>query len=278
LQGAILADDPQGRQNEYVKLVLKNVHDSLKWIFSIIIAGSAIRGASQLLVDKTIFEHPFANWRAYAAFFILSLVVFRFYWGWVRYLDVKYLETSELILIKRKNYFEKNNQALVKKCQDAFLIALKCARYEHIIADGATIFFQTVIIYILAGAIPADVVTLKYFAFVYASLLAVNATILTFISWQDNIVPPYHRDALRKVFKDKVELFAPDYTYVWIWNNACFAVIIFIDLIISEYYFPWDLVARDVGLCFLMLCNCLIDFYYARKMYSRNANTLAQAF
>ena len=72
--------------DEHIVLVLTNLHDSLKWVFTVLMGGSVYFAASTLfsIQDRTDFPPAEPTF----LFVLFSLTFFRFYWGWARYSDL----------------------------------------------------------------------------------------------------------------------------------------------------------------------------------------------
>ena len=259
-------------KDDYATLVMHNIHDSLKWVFAVLMGAAAYRAAFSLFevrlkyIDSgTLALSSSDNLWALAIFLVFALTFFRFYWGWVRYLDVKYFETPKLISLLRKKIKGETDESPTKKCKEAFHTALKCSRHGSIIADGIMIFFQTVLIFLLA-----DTITLTKpvpaFTATYTILLLFNAALLTAIL----LMKAWHIEALQQAFGEKrAAVIAPNTIAVWVANNIlCFILIILVWLNSEDEFL------RNLLWVQIMFANCLLDFTVARKMYIRNTNTL----
>lgn len=91
--GTEIALEQKKRQKEQLKLAVKNIHQSLKWLWQLMMV------LSLLLATSTIYSNIFSQSSAILPFFFFILgylpVFIRFYFGINQYLDTQYLQPSQ---------------------------------------------------------------------------------------------------------------------------------------------------------------------------------------
>ncbi len=266
--------------DDYALLVLKNLHESLKWLFTILMGGSAFLAGRSIIdwVDfvyakyagvtlskpdnlPTEFEASFT----FFLFFVYALTLFRFYWGWIRYCDIKYIEVPSLIVAFRDRFFAAK---ISSEYEAALETAVEYSRLPRVLVDTIPIFFQTTVIFILAGSLNA----VEIFIRTYIFLLLFNSVYLTF----NYNLPAYHVIALRTAFGDGlVNAVTPrSRIKVWIINNISCAIILWAFL---NSYLSVFVVVPQTACVVVMFMNSFVDLYFARQMYSRRVKCLRRA-
>jgi|SRR5579864_178918 len=273
--------------DEYALLVLTNLHDSWKWIFTILMGGSAILAGQSLMswADSAYAKYAGISVTnvaniinsnkvpsdlelavTFLLFLIYALTLFRFYWGWIRYCDVKYIEVPSLIVSFREKFFQQNIPELYEASLNE---AFKYSRLHRVWIDTIPVFFQTTVIFIIAGSLNSADIFIRTYAF----LLAFNSIYL-FINY---LLPAYHEDALVQAFgvglarvitpRKKIE--------IWILNNTFCAVIM--GALLYDTPSPSLTPSAALIFVFVMFVNCLIDLMCTREMYSRPVENLWDA-
>lgn len=266
--------------DEYSLLVLKNLHDSLKWVFTILMGGSAILAGRSLISWADFVYAKYAHITiptsadtpseleasfTFFLFLIYALTLFRFYWGWLRYCDIKYLEVPSLIVAFRQKFFD---QKIAETYEAALQTAVEYSRLPRVLLDTIPIFFQTTVIFVLAGSLNS----LEIFIYTYIFLLLFNSIYLA-LNYR---LPAYHQIALTKAFgSDLAAAVTPrNRIQVWIVNNLLCAVLMW-GLLHEHDSAPS--IMPQAACVFVMFANCLIDLRFARQMYSRRVRILRDA-
>ncbi len=272
--------------DDYALLVLKNLHDSLKWIFTILMGGSAILAGQSLIIwaDSAYSKYlgiPVTNvmnrisdnvpsnlksWLTFLLFLIYSLTLFRFYWGWIRYCDVKYIEVPSLIASFREKFFD---QGIPGDYEEAFERSSEYSRLQRVFLNSIPVFFQTTIIYIIAGSLNS----IEVFVRTYIILMVFNSAYLA-INYR---LEAYHWDALMQAFgHDVARAITPrEHIKIWIVNNFLCAVIMLALLEDMPLHSSLTSSAAFVFI-FVMLANCAIDLRCTQDMYSRRVKILRE--
>jgi hypothetical protein len=277
----------QQEGDKHALLMLQNLRDSWKWIFTILMAGSAVIAGQSLIswADSVYSKYagiPIPRHAniiyssevptnlelalTFLLFLIYALTLFRFYWGWIRYCDLKYIEVPSLIVSFRRKFFR---QAIPEIYEAALNTAFHYSQLHRVLFDTIPVFFQTTVIFVIAGSLNSA----DNFIRNYIVLLVINSIYLFF----SHLCPPYHRDALLLAFDDEIAcLVTPqNQIKIWIVNNTSCAVI----MLISLHYTPGPPLTPLAALIFVfvMFANCLIDLIGTWKMYSRPVEDLRNA-
>jgi hypothetical protein len=273
--------------DEHALLVLQNLHDSWKWIFTILMGGSAVLAGQSLMswADSAYSKYagiPVTNVAniintgkapsdlelavTFLLFLIYALTLFRFYWGWIRFCDLKYIEVPNLIASFREEFIKQN---IPHTYTLALNTAFKYSRLHRVWFDTIPVFFQTTVIFIIAGSLNnADI-----FIWTYIILLVANSAYLI-INYH---LHAYHVEAASLAFGAEIaRVMTPrKQIKIWILNNTICAVIMG-DLLLDA---PGPSLTSSASLIFVfvMFVNCLIDLTCTRKMYSRPVEDLCNA-
>ena len=89
--------------DEHIVLVLTNLHNSLKWVFTVLMGGSVYFAASTLFSIQANMDFPPAE--PTLLFVLFSLTFFRFYWGWSRYSDLRNVEVPRTHHIVPRSHY-----------------------------------------------------------------------------------------------------------------------------------------------------------------------------
>jgi hypothetical protein len=267
--------------DEYALLVLKNLHDSLKWTFTILMGGSAILAGRSLIIwadvlysqyvgisvpDSSDIPTKFEPSFTFFLFFVYALTLFRFYWGWIRYCDIKYIEVPNLLVSFREKFFE---QKILKTYEEALKTAVEYSWLPRVLLDTIPIFFQTTIIFVIAGSLN----NVEIFIRTYIVLLVFNSGYLA-LNYR---LVAYHEDALKRGFGSELALTVTPRSRIKIWivNNLLCAFVMW--ALLHEYSLTHQSLMPQAACVFVMLVNCLVDLSMARQMYSRRAKDLREA-
>jgi hypothetical protein len=220
--------------------------------------GIAAPGGSDL---PPTFEPSFT----FFLFLIYALTLFRFYWGWIRYCDIKYIEVPNLIVSFRDKFF---NQNIPKTYESTLETAVEYSLLPRVLVDTIPIFFQTTVIFVMAGSLNS----VEIFTRTYIFLLAFNSIYLTL----NYCLPAYHEIALTKAFGPELTSVVTPRSRikVWIGNNILCAVIIWLTL---HAYISVPCFSPQTASVLVMFVNCLVDITFARQMYSRRVKDLREA-
>jgi hypothetical protein len=247
--------------DEHIVLVLTNLHDSLKWVFTVLMGGSVYFAAGTLFSIQAKADFPPAE--PTFLFVLFSLTFFRFYWGWARYSDLRNVEVPRLIISFREVIIARRGQRIYEQ---AIKTALGSVTGFNMFRDAVPLFFQTMMLFMLAGSI-GDV---GKFANWYIALLFFNALfLLSHITFR-----PY--DALAAAFTPSSYLSAPPGGIrVWIINNLiCGAALVIIHMLYARSLL---LVGAATALALAVISlNCFMDLILSRKMYVRSTNQIWQ--
>jgi hypothetical protein len=248
--------------DEHIVLVLTNLHDSLKWVFTVLMGGAVFLAANTLFGIQAKTELPPAQ--PVFLFVLFSLTFFRFYWGWARYSDIRYVEVPRLIVSFREVIIARKGE---ETYEQAINTALTSATGFHMFRDAIPIFFQTMMLFMLAGSIGA----VGKFVNWYMALLFFNALfLLSHVAFR-----PYHVDALATAFTRSVSDLTPGGIRVWIINNLiCGSALVIILMLNARNFFPGG-TATSLDLTVILL-NCFVDLILSRKMYVRSTNKIWQ--
>jgi hypothetical protein len=266
--------------DEYALLVLKNLHDSLKWMFTILMGGSAILAGRSLIYwadslysqsgipvpDGNVASIRFEPIFPFFLFFIYALTLFRFYWGWIRYCDIKYIEVPNLLASYRDKFFEQN---ISNTYEVTIEMAVEYSRLPRVLVDTIPIFFQTTLTFVIAGSLN----NAEIFIRTYIILLVFNSAYLTL----NYNLSAYHEIALTRAFGSGLALAVTPRgsIKVWIVNNLLCAFLMW--ALLHEYAPGHPSLMPQAACVFVMFANCLLDLALAREMYSRRAKDLRQA-
>jgi hypothetical protein len=249
--------------DEHIVLVLSNLHDSLKWVFTVLMGGSVYFAASTLFGIQAKSDFPPAQ--PTFLFILFSLTFFRFYWGWARYSDIRYLEVPRLIVSFREDIIARKGERTYER---AIKTALTSTTGFHMFRDEVPRFFQTMILFMLAGSIGDE----NRFAHWYIVLLFFNALfLLSHIAFR-----PYHVDALATAFTRSDYVISPSGgIHIWIINNLICGSALVVILALSARNLLSGGTATALDLAVISL-NCCADLLLSRKMYVRSTNRIWQ--
>jgi hypothetical protein len=186
--------------DEYAVLIMNNLHDSLKWVFTIVMGGAVLQAGLILkewldstwaaAADLSKLPVPSIDWIPFLLFLVFSLTFFRFYWGWVRYCDIKSIEAPRVILAFRDYLLPDLGP---DRYNDAFKTALRSSGGVYVMLDAVPLFFQTMIIFLLARSLLTPIL----FIHMYVALMLFNALFLFVNLWMH----AYHKEAFQKAHR-----------------------------------------------------------------------------
>jgi hypothetical protein len=260
--------------DEHALLELKNLHDSWKWIFTILMGGSTVLAAQSVIIcaDSAYSKYEripitnIINGREVPSdlevtsllFLIYALILFRFYWSWIRYCDLKYIEVPSLIVSYRTKFIR---QAIPETYDAALKTAFEYSRLGRVWFDTFPVFFQTTMIFVIAGSLNSAEIFIR----TYIILLVFNSFYLSV----NYYLPAYHTKAVCLAFGNEIAfaVHPRQKIKIWILNNAFCAIIMYAFL--QDTPGPSLTLPATLVFVFVMFANCVIDLICTRQMYTR---------
>ena len=268
--------------DRYAALLLDDLNSSLKLMLTFLMGGAAIQALSslhgwiQVIASKDVLTLQFPKDMGDFFIFILFCATFiRFYWGGVRFFDLKHVEIPRLLLLLG-SYLDKINN--LQRYTNAFKEAVASSSSRDITVDVITILYQSTAFFLLGRYINRP----GMFVTIYAVLLLLNALYLRLTTRSAE----KHQRALTEIgfTPDEAGKIFPLFARgIWIWNNFicgltiavvyCFHV--WLDYQVSttfsldirnQYYYTSFLVWAFI---FIAL-NCIVDLFLARRLYLRS--------